>query len=284
MPIIIILAIAVLIIYFYFIKPFIVLSKLKLDHFTLITGGVGTGKSTLAIYLSLILYYNTRRIVIIENFFKKLFKKGNMKKLPLLYSNIPIASKYGYAPLTKEILLRQKKPIERSIIYIGEFSLVADSMNFKDMILNEQIMLFFKLFRHSFKGKIIADTQNVSDIHHAVKKICNSYIWIEKGKKSIFNYNMNIRKMYYNYDNNGVMNNLNNKDMEKETQLIKVNLSIWKKYDSWCYSVLTDHLEEEENNIELKDIKTLKQPNIISFNKWLTTSIGGKKEDGKQTK
>lgn len=278
MTILIITALIILIIW-KLLKPYIILKKMNLSSFNLITGSVKTGKSTLAIYLSVYQFYARRNITKLENFFRKIFKK-EQKELPVLYSNIPIATKYGYSPLTKEILLREKVPIEKSIIYIGEFSLVADSMNFSDMIINPKIMAFFKLFGHEFAGTIIVDTQNVADCHFAIKKITNKYIFIEKGNKFIpFYYKMWIRELAYNYENNSINNTFNKKTIEEDTQAIYIPKSIWKVFDYRCYSILTDGLEIERNNIPLKEIKTLKQDKIVSFNKWvekILTRKGGK--------
>ena len=287
MEIIIIIAIIGIIFYIKIIKPIIILNKLKLDSFTLITGGVKTGKSTLAIYLAISKLKYVRLIEKIKNIFRK-----EKKELPVLYSNIPIDiydNEKGEAiknifrkkknkkkeliqyELTREILLREEIPIEKSVIYIGEFSLVADSMNWQDMYTNEKIMLFFKLFGHSFAGSVFVDTQSISDCHFAVKKISTKYIWIYRARKKLLTYDMNIKEIAYNYENNGIVNAINKENIEEETNLIKINKKIWKIFNYRAYKILNKGktIARKKGTRE----NGLYQDYIVSFNKWKTKEM-----------
>ena len=52
-----------------------------------------------------------------------------------------------------------------------------------------------------------------------------------------------VREMFYSEDNSSV--NVFNEDVEKTLLRIIVPKSIWKKFDAYCYSKLTDNLERE---------------------------------------
>lgn len=286
MAILIIIAIIITLIYFKLIKPFIILSKLNLDMINLITGAPKTGKSSLAIYIALTNHYNNVKIEKIKNFFRKIFKKPQ-KELPLLYSNIPIYNKYGYVPITTELLTRRERFADNSTVYMGEFSLIADSMDYKNEILNEQLNLLIKLWGHSsHNSKLVIDTQNISDLHFGIKKNINKYIFIDKKKKSIFNLKLNIREMAYNYENNGINNNFNKKTIEEETNQIMIPKSIWKAFDYECYKVLIEDKPINKNVIKKEDIKKLTQDKIVTLKTFKTINLEKKEQinNGKQTK
>ena len=133
----------------------------------LITGGVKTGKSTLAVWLSIHEYHKAHFQWRVSCFFAKLFKKV-LPEEPLFYSNVPIKVK-NYTPLQLEHLLRKKRFNYKSIVYLQEASLLCDSQLIKDKVLNNQLMLFFKLFGHeTHGGKLIIDTQSICDTHYSL--------------------------------------------------------------------------------------------------------------------
>ena len=61
----------------------------------------------------------------------------------------------SYVPLTDDLLLRKKRFVYGSVIYVQEASLVADSQLIRDMDINERLMLFNKLIGHETKGGVI---------------------------------------------------------------------------------------------------------------------------------
>lgn len=264
---------------------------IKWSTINVINGAVKTGKSTLAVWGTVIIHYLTKIEIYISNAirfvinytlliwripFKKLRTKLKLKyeEQPLLYSNIPIDVKCGYVPLTKEILTRKEKPVEKSTVYIGEFSLIANSMDFKDMLLNEEILLFFKLAGHEFNGKIFIDTQNIEDCHYNLKRSINRYIYIHHTIKWIpFVVIMKCREMYYNSENNTAVN-VFNESIEETMKNVIIPKFIWKKFDYRCYSIFTDDLPVNRNVIKF-DKKTrkkgyLKAKKIVSFRNFLS--------------
>lgn len=261
------------------------LKKIKWSTVNVITGGVKTGKSTLALFYAIKLYkvqvlkYNIRKffIFLINHIF--LIKSKNILSYgdrPEFYSNIPVDIKQGYTPLTTDILMRKEIPIEKSIVYIGEFSLVANSMDFKDMLLNEQTMLFFKLAGHSFNGKIFVDTQNIEDCHYNLKRCCDRYIYIHHSNTWLpFVVTMKLREMYYSPENQSAVN-VFNEDLEHTLKSVIIFKHIWKKFDYRCYRVLNGEKDKQRyrNNIKFtkKDRKKgyLQANKIVSFRQFLT--------------
>lgn len=235
---------------------------------TLVNGGVKTGKSTLSVYLAL-------------KYYKKNLRKWKLRKwllhkeeeMPLLYSNIPLNCKWGYTPITNDILNRTKRVAFGSVCYIGEFSLVADSQAFKDQNLNERIMLFIKLFGHEThgSGKVFLDTQAIADCHYAIKRCISRYIYIERSIKWIpFIILFKVREMYYSDDNNII--NTSEEDIEDNAnKFLMITKSVWKKFDYTCYSCFTDSLEKEEFHVDYPN--TLKATVIPSFKNYNTIPV-----------
>lgn len=241
----------------------------------LITGAPKTGKSTLAIYLT-IKRYKTNLWAWRFDYLKAKILKRDLPKRPCIYSNIPLMlekcnkkkKKYIYQPLTKDLLTRKVKFIDRSCVYIGEFSLVADSMSIKDALINEELLLFVKLFGHELRGNLFIDTQAISDCHYSIKRCLSSYLWITKCFKIPFFIGVKCRELMYSYDNNMV--NVNNDDIDNADKFFLIPKSIWKKFDFRCYSVLTDNLEQPFHEIVVDNLKC---DNIVSFKKYKSFEV-----------
>lgn len=266
----ILLCVAVVLALFIYVKFFKVI---KVGSMTLVTGGVKTGKSTLAVYLSIKAYKKERRRVFIYNkvlypVFHLFFKKMKLKEIPLYYSNIPVAVK-GYCPLTTDLILRKTRFRYRSIIYICESSLVADSMSFKDQDLNENMLLLNKLIGHETRGgKIFYDTQAIGDNHFAIKRCVSSVLYIHHAKKFPFFYVAFVRELKYSDDGNSV--NTFDSDVEDTLKMVLIPKSVWKCFDCYCYSALTDKLpvESRQKTVLKKDKKKVNY--ILTFKKFLT--------------
>ncbi len=113
----------------------------KIGALALVTGGVKCGKSTLSVSIVRKEYKQRVRKVKFANLFNKLFNRP-LLELPLVYSNVPLSM--PYVPLTDDLLLRKKRFVYGSVIYIQEASLVADSQLIRDMDVNELTKDFAK--------------------------------------------------------------------------------------------------------------------------------------------
>lgn len=243
----------------------------KCGNMTLVTGGIKTGKSAMTVRLAYKTWkrnlWKYRLRSAIQLFRPK--KKRVVFERPYLYSNIPL--RCDYVPLTLDLMHRKERFTYGSVIYVCEASLVANSMDFKDTELNDNLLLFNKLVGHETKGgSIFYDTQSISDNHYAVKRCLASYFYIHHNVKiPLICLVLYVREMKFSEDNSAV--NVIQEDLEKELMRVIVPWSSLKLYDRYCYSVLTDHLpvnaelvvrsKQDRKNKKL-DLKARK---IISF-------------------
>lgn len=256
--------------------------KFKIPKFgciTLITGGVKTGKSMLGVHLAYRKYKSQRLKWHFKKFFCKLLKKP-IPEEPLLYSNVKLAG-VPFVLLTEESLKREERLAYGSVTYIQEASLLADSMMFKDMELNERLTFFNKLYGHETRGGyLLYDTQTIADNHFAVKRSLSTYFWIHHQVKLPFVCLLYIREMIYNEDGQSV--NVNFGDAEESLRCVVVPKSVWKKYDAYCFSALTDDLPvlNKKRYIDKKrsSRKKLKMRDVISFRKFFTLKKRGEKK------
>lgn len=252
----------------FFIKKFLNRFKAaKIGSMALVSGGVKCGKSTFSVYLVRREWKARVRSVKFKNFINKLFKRNYAPiELPVVYSNVPLAM--PYVPLTDDLLLRKKRFIYGSVIYIQEASLVADSMLIKDMDINERLLMFNKLIGHETKGGcLIYDTQSIQDCHFSIKRTLSEYFYIHHLTKWIpFFLIAYVEENRYSDD--GSIISTQNEDVENKLKKVIIPKKTWKYFDCYCYSVLTDDLPVEktvvENNIKTDDLKAR---NILSFKK-----------------
>lgn len=265
-----ILIIAIILVIVFLVMFFHMRKVPKLGCLALITGGVKTGKSTLAIYLAIRQNKRQRFKWKLYMLLQKVLTFLPVREEPLLYSNVPLAG-VNYVPLTVELLLREKRFNYRSTIYVQEASLVEDSQMFKDMDINERLLYFNKLIGHETRGGgIIYDTQAIQDCHYAIKRSISSYIWIHHNVKIPFFIMVYVREMFYSEDNSSV--NVFNEDVEKTLLRIIVPKSVWKKFDAYCYSKLTDDLEREYETVYIPKRKfSMSLENKRAINRKLRT-------------
>lgn len=261
---------AALILYF-----LIKISKIpKFGNMVLVTGGVKTGKTTMSVWLAVRQYWRQLRKYYIYNYvlypmfhrIGKLKKKMKLREKPLFYSNVPVAVK-NYVPLTTDLIERKKRFRYGSVIYMCESSLVADSQAIKDAYVNEEMLLLNKLIAHETKGGyLFYDTQSISDNHYAVKRCLSSYFYIHHMRKIPFVCLAWVRELKYSEDNSTV-NNFES-DVEDTLQLVVIPKKVWKLFDCYCYSALTDNLPVVDETQEVGDDKKARK--IISFREYKT--------------
>lgn len=253
--------------------------RIRCGNMVCITGGIKTGKTQLAVFLSRQLLCRQRVKVWLYNVIGRWFvlvfkhKKVPKKPRPLLYSNIPL--KCDYVPITKELLTRKKTWVQGSVAYIGEASLVADSMCYKDAALNEDLLLFNKLFAHiTHGGYCVYDTQSISDNHFAVKRCLNSYFYIHHQVKIPFFCIVYMKEERYSEDNHVMNEQEGNADEGYKVKVVPK--SVWKLYDRYCYSTFTDSLPKVDKSVNGAKLKDLKARDIVSFKDYKT--LGGDKK------
>lgn len=243
---------------------------LKFSSVNLFTGELGTGKSALSLNRAILQYkINLCKFKLIY-FIDKcsyIFTKNEFIKWeeqPLLYSNIPLKD-INFIPLTNDVLLRKVRINNKSVVFIDEISLVVDNMDYKDVDINENLKLFIKLFRHyTHGGMLFINTQNIQDNHYIIKRVLNKYFYIHSKLRLPFISILKVREFLYSEDNS-IQNNVND-DLEKDLKVVIIFNSIFKKYDSICYSILTDNKEfYRDNIIFLKKRRELKTKEILKL-------------------
>lgn len=246
-----------------------IMSKFKVPKvgcLALVTGGVKTGKSTFAVNLAVKNYNRIHRSWKIRGFFQRLLHIP-VDEEPLLYSNIPLA--VPYVKVTDDLITRKKRLRYKSVMYINEASLVADSQLHIDMDINERLLLFNKLIGHETKGGLlIYDTQCIADLHYSIKRCVSEYFYIHHLEKRIpFVMCAQVREERHSEDGSSV--NTYNEDIESSLKKVLISKRVWKKFDAYCFSYLTDNLPVEDNVVcGSKD--NLKPDEIVSFRKWKT--------------
>lgn len=233
---------------------------LKLGSFVLITGGLKSGKTMLAVYLALRDYKRKHRIWALK---KKFFK--TKAEEPLLYSNIPL--NVDYVPINEDLLLRKKRFNFKSTILLSEASLVADSQLIKDQEINSKLLLWVKLIAHeTHNGRLFVETQSVEDMHYSFKRAISNYIFIKSNLNLGLFHALDVREMVYS--NVGNVTNVFDNDLDNEDKKrVFIPFIIHNKYDSCCYSILTDNLDPVIKDVKGKKLKDLKARRIFSFRK-----------------
>jgi hypothetical protein len=234
----------------------------KLNSLVMVTGGVKCGKSTLSVHMAISTWKRNVRATKFGNFFRRLFKKVE-KEIPLLYSNVPL--KIDYVPVTRGLLLRKERFVYGSVVYLQEASLVADSQLIKNKEVNNELLLFFKLFGHESKGgTCILDTQCIGDVHYSIKRSLSEYYYVHHLTKWI-PFILIAHVVEDRYSDDGTIIKTSQDDTEFTLRKVIFWKKTWKYFDCYTYSCLTDDLPVVEQTKDGKKLKDLKSRKIFSF-------------------
>lgn len=253
----------------------------KVGAIAVFTGGVKTGKTAVSLACARSTYRRVCRRWKVRVFFGKLFNmrcKDDIK--PCFYSSIPLA--VDYVPLTRKLLLMQERIVPKSVVFIDEVSLIADSMLFKDKEINEQLLKFFKLFGHiSHGGLCVFNSHCLTDLHFALKRTTSQYFYIHHTVKLPFLSFTKMREERYSEDNT----TLNNypEDVENTLKTCIFRSRVFKEYDCYAYSLLTDDLPYSTTLVKGSALPNLKATEVPSFNP-VFYNMFNKKEELKNEK
>ena len=263
----------ILVILFFLRKIFNAFKFPKVSAIAVFTGGVKVGKSAVSLACALSNYKRARRgwkfscfFTKFTNFFRKKENKKDLPEEPLFYSTIPVRY-IKYVPLTREHLMREKRFRYKSVVFIDEASLVADSQLIKDKKINTELLLFFKLFGHETHGGLcVVNSHSLSDLHFALKRCTSQYFYIHHLSKYIPFFTISYMREE-RYAEDGTDLNIYNEDIEDSMKRCIMKTSIFKKYDSFCFSFLTDYLpvDNETDVKQLDKYDTLKADKVVSF-------------------
>lgn len=232
----------------------------KLKNIVFVDGSLGTGKSFYCVYLAIKVYKRNHRLWWIA---KNILRRDVEE--PILISNIPLQD-IEYQPLTLDVIERKKRIPYRSVVFIDEISLLADQMDYKNKYVNDCLRDFAKLFRHfSHNGTLIFNSQSISDVHFGFRYCLSDYIYIHHKTKFPFVSALKVQEMAYSADPSGNVVNAVHGDVEDSLKTILVPNRYFKKYDSLCFSILTDSLKYDKHTILLEKGDSLKTKDIVTF-------------------
>lgn len=250
----------------------------KVGAVALVTGAVKSGKST----FSFILAYRNFKKRHRRWYFRKIIFRANEEE-PLFYSNIPVKIKH-YVPLSLDMIRRKTRLNYGSVTWLDEASLIADSQLWKDQLINEEIQLFMKLYGHETKGGIlIYNTQSYQDLHYGFAR-CTSQIFFVHHTTGWLPFLgiSKVRELVANVNDNTI--NVVDKDLEEDLLPFWFLKTVYKKFDCYAFSYLTDDLPREDNQIDNTLCNDLKAKSIVSFRNFLTIKNINKEELKKENK
>ena len=260
---------------------FIRSKKFPQDTVICLTGGLGTGKTLIAVDRAIKEYrkrlfmwriglYNKRKGL-------KVFKKAEM---PKLYSNIPILLKrpiyiskklipykeYFSEVLTYEHILLLNKIPEYSVILIDEVGQVADQYQYDNPFVMQNLQEFIRFFRHYIDGKLILTDQSSSNIVVAIRRRINKIYNLHDFRRNwLFFYKVKVQELFITEDIMATAEQNIHKEYEFFYGLLPLKwlkflditkLFTYKKYDSRCYSIMYDDVVRKQNDSQHQDYKT----------------------------
>lgn len=189
------LCIFLLIVFFtgYIIYKFIRAKRIPHDTVLAFTGGLGTGKTLIAVNSALRTYKKTLLLWRLGFYNKDIkskflfFKRKYFVPMPLLYSNIPIrirrpffisnkriVHKYFFSSvLTYEHIILDERIIEYSVILIDELGQIADQYKYDNPFVMQSIQNFIRFYRHFVDGRLFVTDQSSSNIVVAIRRRLN---------------------------------------------------------------------------------------------------------------
>ena len=90
---------------------------------------------------------------------------------------------------------------------------------------------------------------------------------------------LQVRELIYSAEN--ASTNVFNEDAEDSTKNIYISKRIWKKFDSYCYSIFTDNLPVEKSVIKLNKNDCLKTDEILQIRQFKYLKGGDYNEEKK---
>lgn len=284
--ILIVLAIPALIFIFKWLKPYLI----KHDTTILFTGGLGSGKTLESVKKSIVLLRKNRSFKwkLINNWRKFLnvfikaynntqirrAKKGKkhkpvkelyqMRKKPLLYSNIPInfkpkwwSNKREWSELLTEshILLLQEIR-EYSVVLIDEFPQFINQFMWDQQLVQDNANEFITFFRHYIAGYLIVNAQSENEIEVHFRRKLNQAIWCYDFKKWCFGLFYTNRMCDIALSEN--ITTMTTTQIEENTKLHFGLFPPKNTYDTRCYSVRYENILKKHSSKKWKQTKTYK--------------------------
>lgn len=260
---------------------FIRAKKFPMDTVVCLTGGLGTGKTLIAVNLA-IKEYRKRLLMWRLGLYdrRKGLKIEKKAEMPKLYSNIPILLKrpiyisrkiipykeYFSEVLTYEHILLLDRIPEYSVILIDEVGQVADQYQYDNPFVMQDLQKFIRYYRHFVDGRLILTDQSSSNIVVAIRRRINKIYNLHDFKRNwFFFFKVRVQELFIAEDVMSTVEQNVHNDYEYFYGLLPLKwlkflditrLLTYKKYDSRCYSVMYDDVVKKQNDRQHSGYKT----------------------------
>jgi hypothetical protein len=212
---------------------------------TAFTGGLGSGKTFMAVRFALkahrfnMIQYYLERFIPILFLFKKKFKDK-----PQFYSNIPVRVWFNQwaRTLTYEHLTLTSRLEEYSTIVIDEIGHFASQYEYDHPFVQQYLQEFIRFFRHYVDGKLFITDQSSSNIVVSIRRRINQiYNLSNFSRVFLFFYKINVSEIHITEDMLNIQqSNLQEKEIPYFFGFLPFKfmrlLGFKPRYDSRCYS------------------------------------------------
>lgn len=240
-----------------------------------VSGSLKTGKTQLTLWQA----FKDYEIRYRKWWFTYIFGKCKRCDKPIFYSNVQLKLPrwVNVCWLSHDHLLRKTRLAPNCVTFVDELALVARSSDWTDKDVSDVLTDFIKLYCHeTWNGAIYCDSQNLGDLHHSFKRCISTYYFIHHQSKLLPGYCiMHIKEMMVDPINaDQSLDRVSSGARQDVTTTLRWCLcpkKVWKWYDRFTYSVLTDHLP----------LEAVPQPRTFNLktNLVLRLKLGGKKNE-----
>jgi hypothetical protein len=252
---------------------------------TAFTGGLGSGKTFMAVRYALKNYRSNMIHYYLERLFPIFKKKFDTK--PKFYSNIPVRvwfNQWAYT-LTYEHLTLQDRLEEYSTILIDEIGHFASQYEYDHPFVQQYLQEFIRFFRHYTDGKLYLTDQSSSNIVVSIRRRINQIFNLSNfSRVFIFFYKINVSEIHITEDMLNIQEStLPDAEIPYFFGFLPFKfmrlLGLKPRYDSRCYSInyhakyqdhitqwqtyKTDYFIELPNNPEMR--KLYKQQGFLTY-------------------
>lgn len=191
---------------YFFIKFFLKAQKPSNSTTECYVGGLGTGKTFLAVKRAVKIY---KKAVFRYDIYK-FFNKNTKIERPQLISNIPIKlnKKTWSTPLEVGHLLQTIKIPLNSVVLIDEIGNIISQHDYNNPIARLYLTPFIRLFRHWTDGKLIVTDQSSGSVLIDVRRRLNVLYSLSRLEKRFFNkvYKISFFEVIVSEDAQSVVN------------------------------------------------------------------------------
>lgn len=263
---------------FFILKSFYKAKKMPKDTVICFTGGLGTGKTLIAVNQAIKAYRKTLLLWKLGRYkYKDEAGKKKNVEMPLFYSNIPIMIKmpffikgpkkqFSYM-LDYDHILLKKIIKEYSVIMIDEVGSIANQYSYDNPFVRQFVEELFRFFRHIVDGRIFLTDQSSGNIAINIRRRLNIVYNLHEFKRDkLFFYKVNVVSVVQIDEAQTTL------EMNKEEEfpymygylpfkffkkLDPTRFFTYKKYESRVYKyIYDDYLQDFNDPISFNDFYT----------------------------